>query len=1495
MKAPGRRALVWAAVGLACAVAGAAAARAALPSLVGWAVRRGVERSLGMRAAVGEVGLSLWRGEARLADLRVTHPRSGAAVAGWADLRVRVLYAPLLRGVLRIEHLRLDRPFVALAAGPERPEGDAIPLAALTASRSAGGPSVDLDLGRLEIEGGKARLVDVAGSGRSVALEDIAVRVADLATRADAAGRQTQLEVAARWAGGRLEATGWIKPLATPLEGDVALRVADLDLALAGAFALPIVLPAGSAHAPDTALTIQSGQADLTARLVRGGPAGTLLAGRLEVRRAEAALAHGGGRFTVESLVLAVEGFDGESFTLRGGRIAARGLTAQVAAPAAVSARAASLEAAVEGLDFRRGAGGPARLRLEGVALANADDGVGLESAAVRAAVEGVDIPQRSARGVTVGFDGLIVRGVGAPGAVAEARALRAVARGVEAEGRRAEGLTVEFEEAALRGIGGPDVAGRVALVRAGVEAVDATARSARGLRVEARGLDATGLGPRALSAQARGLAAAAREVAPGAWQAQGISFALEGVAVAAPGRPLGSLEALRAGADAVDVARRSATGLRVEVDQAAVAEMGPQGLSGRVQALRAEADAADADARTLEGARLEVDWLAAARAGEAEPFAVLRGARAEGVNLRLAPPAVAVARLELDAPVLRARRDAAGIDLARLPEALPAVAAAGGGGSAPSAAPAIGPQAVAVGLAQIREGALHVVDATVSPEMAVDVRDLTVNLLNLRPGGGAPATLVASATVGDRGTLQAAAQFTPGTFRSASGTVRLENIDVDLARPFLRLPPPLAAITGRLTLEAEARPTQTDAAAPGPGAAARPTPPAGAPPAARPAWKLVARAELRDLAGRAADGHILAGAEVLDLREVEIAVPDLAVVVGEVTGSGITLPVERDAGGTLRVAGMSLDVLTPPPPPTPGPRSPGGALPPVRVRHAQMKATVPLVDRARAYPLETAVTDISLELTDVGTTGDGAMGLRISGRLEEMTFAAAGSTRFGPLRGFAYLDLASLDVVRWADYLPVGVRGRLADLRGAAQLEVTFGPSLADLAVRGRVEAAPLQLAEPDGDGVVAVEKATIAIERLTLQPPALHASAVTLERPRIRLERRPDGGINLMALLGASPGTAREAPPGGGAAGPPLPPLRIDRLTLQNGAADVIDRTLAPPFRERLRRVEASVSNLSTDGTTPATFELTGRLGDEAEVALRGRGVPRPDRPSVEVDARLGAFNLVGLSPYVRQLTSHRIQRGKIEIDAHYRVEHRQLDGRNRIRIDQLGVGEPEEWPDKFTELVGISLPTAVSLLQDDDGVIELDLPVRGDVANPEFDLGDAIQTAIKNAVVATVTAPFRLIGKIFTAAGRIEGIQIDPVVFEPGSAALAEAGKQGVARLVAFLNEAPRVRLQLAGYAEPELDGKALLAAQAARAAGAAGVVRRLALRLGVGSPPPPPDLHGLARRRAVAVQEALRRAGVEAGRVFLAEPAVETAAMAIEREKPAQGRVEFRIVQ
>jgi hypothetical protein len=91
-------------------------------------------------------------------------------------------------------------------------------------------------------------------------------------------------------------------------------------------------------------------------------------------------------------------------------------------------------------------------------------------------------------------------------------------------------------------------------------------------------------------------------------------------------------------------------------------------------------------------------------------------------------------------------------------------------------------------------------------------------------------------------------------------------------------------------------------------------------------------------------------------------------------------------------------------------------------------------------------------------------------------------------------------------------------------------------------------------------------------------------------------------------------------------------------------------------------------------------------------------------------------------------------------------------------------------------------------------VNVPVTGTLGDPQFALGDAIWTAIKNVLVNIVTAPFKAIGRLFSGAERIEEPRVDPVTFAAGSSVLSPAMEEHLLRVADFLRRSPFVNLAL-----------------------------------------------------------------------------------------------------
>jgi hypothetical protein len=143
----------------------------------------------------------------------------------------------------------------------------------------------------------------------------------------------------------------------------------------------------------------------------------------------------------------------------------------------------------------------------------------------------------------------------------------------------------------------------------------------------------------------------------------------------------------------------------------------------------------------------------------------------------------------------------------------------------------------------------------------------------------------------------------------------------------------------------------------------------------------------------------------------------------------------------------------------------------------------------------------------------------------------------------------------------------------------------------------------------------------------------------------------------------------------------------------------------------------------------------------------------------------------------------------------------GTNKIVSRQLRLGERMETPG------GASLPLslAVALLTDSEGVIDVDLPVSGDINDPQFRLGGVLTKAILGLIGRVVTSPFRLLGKLVG----VDSEDFGTLSFAPGSAAISPPDREKLVKLATAMRQRPHLALEVGGVYAAADDRAALQA--------------------------------------------------------------------------------------
>jgi len=364
-----------------------------------------------------------------------------------------------------------------------------------------------------------------------------------------------------------------------------------------------------------------------------------------------------------------------------------------------------------------------------------------------------------------------------------------------------------------------------------------------------------------------------------------------------------------------------------------------------------------------------------------------------------------------------------------------------------------------------------------------------------------------------------------------------------------------------------------------------------------------------------------------------------------------------------------------------------------------------------------------------------------------------------------------------------------------------------------------------------------------LTLQPNRLDIAELRIEKPAGRLIIAADQSLNLTDVLKkddtatSAPAQASDTPIEDKTAASDFP-VSIARVRVADGTLEFSDASLRPQFAARMHELKGVITSLSNDPERSAKVQLDARVNHYGASRIAGQiSLLNPEKLT-EIDMAFRNLAMTSLSPYVVKFAGYQIAGGRLWLDLQYRVKDGKLRGKNKVLLKKVKLGKQVESPDALD----LPLELAIAILADSDGVIDIALPVSGNLSDPQFDYGAVIGKAIGNLLGGIVTAPFKALAAIFGGADKT----LDTVVFEPGTALLAPPERQKLAAVARALKERPKLKLVVPPTSSDTLDTPALKSLAVRR-----DVVAAMGITLAADEDPGPVDVANARTQKAVEV--------------------------------------------
>ncbi len=412
---------------------------------------------------------------------------------------------------------------------------------------------------------------------------------------------------------------------------------------------------------------------------------------------------------------------------------------------------------------------------------------------------------------------------------------------------------------------------------------------------------------------------------------------------------------------------------------------------------------------------------------------------------------------------------------------------------------------------------------------------------------------------------------------------------------------------------------------------------------------------------------------------------------------------------------------------------------------------------------------------------------LRQGGLLE-----ASGQLSPQPAQGELQLRLGGLQLKTFAPYLSQVATLTLKGGQAGAQGKLSFDASQGFSAkFAGGFSVDKLDIDKEAGhEHFLSWDKVASDSLRVSLAPNRLQMNELRIAGIKGQLIIHEDKSLNVQQLMRAPAGTSSAKTSDSNTPAPTSAtdafPVSIERVSVRGGDLDFADLSLLPQFGTRVHDLEGVINGLSSDAAGTAQVELDGKVDDFGSARLRGSVQPFRATEFTDLKASFRNLEMNRLTPYSGKFAGRKIESGKLSLDLEYKVKNRQLVGENKVVINTLKLGERVD----SKEAMNLPLDLAIAVLEDSNGVIDLDLPITGSLDDPQFSYGKIVWKAIVNVLQKIVTAPFRALGKLLG----ISAEQLEAVAFDPGSARLAPPEQEKLKAVAGALGKRAALSLKV-----------------------------------------------------------------------------------------------------
>jgi hypothetical protein len=257
----------------------------------------------------------------------------------------------------------------------------------------------------------------------------------------------------------------------------------------------------------------------------------------------------------------------------------------------------------------------------------------------------------------------------------------------------------------------------------------------------------------------------------------------------------------------------------------------------------------------------------------------------------------------------------------------------------------------------------------------------------------------------------------------------------------------------------------------------------------------------------------------------------------------------------------------------------------------------------------------------------------------------------------------------------------------------------------------------------------------------------------------------------------------------------ININGIYLTDSLLSLKDFSQGQEANITIKNIQGSVTDIKQGDKFISPILFSALVNEHAPLEIKGQGnFVNPDL-SLNTNISLKTMGLKSFSPYTLNLSKRPVEKGALSVNLSYRLEDNIIDGENILLIENLTLGRKQD----IQSADNLPLGLAVSVLKDNKGNINIDIPVKGDLNDPAFNINKQIWRTLTGLISKAATSPLTALGGLGSMVTQSEPTY--EFIFTAGSSELDSTYDKKIAALANSLQKHPELALNIYGHSSEQ----------------------------------------------------------------------------------------------